>query len=591
MRSFFLAGLIVFFLVPLLTGCGPGLRRVRLPAETYARQPSVHLPSSPLETGERVPKDISSKFVAGAKEAALPDLGQVEQRLSVYEERQKRWNALGGHIRSLDMGEPLEGWEDCMFSLEQTTYSYRKIREKIVYQNTEMTGEEDAALVSPWSAAMWDVDFFERGCNEVFDRGVDSVSGWISRFSAIADDEVKAVVGKYAGNEQYEQAVRAYQDLVASFPELSEDPEMKKIYGLTLVREGKLEEAARVFQAMLPDVEAEKGPWGRRRLTADLFLASGLVDEAKEQYRTLDALFTLWREDEHWVASQLDLIESAPEHPHEFALYTAVLRSYMTFDGKSVPAALRNETFKLEESFPESLFSEQARQLLATLEEKATSWVHEQLTSVDSLVAGKEYRKAAGILEALLDSEISFDLREVVSATLNNVLSVEEEERKSQQLLLEQNLAIQWEEASRLLDRQQYDDAIVAFSGLVGTSYDESARRKMAEASESAATTMRKRAAAFFVKARRANSTEYQKKLLLESRQLLRQILQKYPDVGIKGKVLQNLKVLEEQIRVMDPHLLDAADRSLETGGRLPEQSGPVTGGQFPGQGWEEEKL
>jgi hypothetical protein len=60
--------------------------------------------------------------------------------------------------------------------------------------------------------------------------------------------------------------------------------------------------------------------------------------------------------------------------------------------------------------------------------------------------------------------------------------------------------------------------------------------------------------------------------LLLASHQLLKEILVKYPQTDLLDKVNQNLAVLEEQIRRIDPALLEELPEEQNPGEEMQEQ-------------------
>ena len=59
---------------------------------------------------------------------------------------------------------------------------------------------------------------------------------------------------------------------------------------------------------------------------------------------------------------------------------------------------------------------------------------------------------------------------------------------------------------------------------------------------------MRRKAAGLFLKARNTSDPVAKKQFLMQSRDLLRQAIEEYPQADIIDKIKQNLQVLEEQI-------------------------------------------
>jgi hypothetical protein len=114
-----------------------------------------------------------------------------------------------------------------------------------------------------------------------------------------------------------------------------------------------------------------------------------------------------------------------------------------------------------------------------------------------------------------------------------------------------------WETAVQLMDSQRFGDAISAFEMLKGTDYEDKAERKIVEAANLAAGSMRKEAASLFIQAGKTPDIEKKKELLRNSHRLLTEILTKFPQTDLLDKVQQNIAILEEQIRKIDPALLE----------------------------------
>jgi hypothetical protein len=112
--------------------------------------------------------------------------------------------------------------------------------------------------------------------------------------------------------------------------------------------------------------------------------------------------------------------------------------------------------------------------------------------------------------------------------------------------------ADKWHEGLNLLDMQMYDESIAIFSGLLGTEYDSRAVQKINKASELAAVALRKEAAGLFMRARRAQSDQRRLAFLHQSRKLLQEILDKYPQVELVEKVAVNLAVIDEQLEKLE---------------------------------------
>jgi hypothetical protein len=125
-----------------------------------------------------------------------------------------------------------------------------------------------------------------------------------------------------------------------------------------------------------------------------------------------------------------------------------------------------------------------------------------------------------------------------------------------------QELEGRWKEGLVLMEGAQYDKAIEKFNSLHGTEYSAKAEKKILEASLLAAEGERRKAADTFIRFTKASDIETKKKLLIESRNRLLDILVKYPMVEIKDKVMGNIKRVEKEMNAIDPNLIKQSGRA-----------------------------
>jgi outer membrane protein assembly factor BamD (BamD/ComL family) len=119
-----------------------------------------------------------------------------------------------------------------------------------------------------------------------------------------------------------------------------------------------------------------------------------------------------------------------------------------------------------------------------------------------------------------------------------------------------QALQSTWNEGASFAESGDYDAAIAVFSELKGTEYNDRAQERIDELSLTAAKIERRRAADLFVRSMKTDDLENRKELLVESRQVLKDILEKYPDVEVAEKVEGNVRTVEKKMNELDPMLL-----------------------------------
>ena len=123
-----------------------------------------------------------------------------------------------------------------------------------------------------------------------------------------------------------------------------------------------------------------------------------------------------------------------------------------------------------------------------------------------------------------------------------------------------QELQNQWNNGMLLTKGGRYDEALAVFTNLLDTEYSIKAESKIKEISLEAAKADRRKAAELFIRFTKTSEPESKKKLLVESRKLLKNILIKYPEVEIAPKVLGNIKRVEQEMNAIDPNLVFMAD-------------------------------
>jgi hypothetical protein len=114
-----------------------------------------------------------------------------------------------------------------------------------------------------------------------------------------------------------------------------------------------------------------------------------------------------------------------------------------------------------------------------------------------------------------------------------------------------------------LVNGQRFEEAINVFRSLLDTEYSDKARAKISELTLDAANADRRKAADLFIRFTKTTDLESRKKLLVESRKYLKNILVKYPEVEIASKVRGNIERVEQEMNAIDPNLVYMADQEF----------------------------
>ncbi len=499
----------------------------------------------------------------------MPDLSDLEARIGVYQNKLSRWIRLEENLVSLDMDEALlVRLQECKLFTEQILSDYKTLREIILAEH-----EVNRELLASWEFFKQDVEYLESGCEKVYAGCSENVNSWLDEFNVITAEQLEMAISNFAASKKYNDILAGFEQLTKSFPERKPGVKTRIEYTNALVQTGKINEAVDILKGVAADLKfTETDIHVVNRKLADMLFAIGNIADAKVYYQELSQFYLSLGKEERWTSDQLNLLENVDPNTSELQAFLTFLEKYIVFDGMNMPQDLPKQVAHLENTFPYSLFTQRAKQVLQMVEEQINTWALGQINLATDLAERKEFQKATQILVELLEQNIPQELHNDARKNLVLVRELAQFEKENQRFILEQSLAIQRDDAVNLLESQRYDEAIAAYSALLGTQYNDEALESIVKAADSAAKDKRRQAAGLFVKARKTNDPEQKRYLLYESRRLLQEILEKYPDVEIISKVQQNLAIIEENIQNLFPELLEESEIGMQD-----EYADPVT--------------
>ncbi|PLX51052.1 MAG: hypothetical protein C0613_01665 [Desulfobulbaceae bacterium] len=527
----------------LLTGCQSAPKKV-----VYSAPDEVEQTASPVLADDGSPEGDSSEAEGAAADEAEAvfmaniDAGRfdpafVESRLQLYRQKVAKWQSLGTKMRAYGLGyEQEEQWRQCTALLEELYNGYAAVAE-----------QQGAAP----EVMRKDIAFAESDCRQMFAVQASRIPELLADYRQEAAGQVAAIIDYYAADRQYSQVVAAYENAVRFLGEEPQDLRLKEIYGRALLHTGQLEKAAMVFSQVL----TTSGPyekWPLRLEAAELLIAAGQYEKARAEYLHLADILNYWEEIDKTVTGKLALLFDADRHVRELALYSKVLKAFLSFDGSSMPLALEEGFRELEQAYPGTVHTDAAARLFRQAQETVRQNAGDTLATAEQLARAKEFKRALDLLKELKDGRLPADSMTQVEMAISAINASREHHIQLEKEKKIRDLADQWQEGLNLIDMELYDDAITVFMGLLGTEYDARAAAEIEQASLQAARALRKKAAAIFVRARNTNDPTARKALLNESRDLLETILARYPQVEIAEKVVVNLQVIDEQLMALE---------------------------------------
>jgi len=542
-------------------GCAPKVLKPTLPDSSPISQvkppvkksPQVYPPASSSSQGETTAQ--------ARKVYVLPDISFVEKRITAYKHKKTDWENQGRELTSLGRSPKDDiAVMRCQKRIEAILDGYQSLWSRLKGMRPEDITSEDSNMLG--ENYKDDFNFLDGECAILHAGNAALLARRQEEVSASATKDDVALFKQYIAEGRLADAQTIYGTLSRTSPAETMKIEVQKAYCLLLVRQGQYEKAAEVLRGLITTEREEPVySWSVLRQLADLHFALGRIEDAKTNYLSLAREFSSQGIDDPWVVNQLSLLTSPEEHGRELALYSAVLKEWMPFDGKHIPAGLKTRVVEIEGAFPGTKYAERAHDLLVMTETRARNWAQNTLALVRLLLAEEELGLAESLMEELKAAGVPFNLEEAqqlekAQQGQGKFDSAEkfrqEEEGPSDQEVIQQ----QWDEANRLFEARRFDEALEAYGSLLNSVHGDNARVKIQEAKDLAAAEKRQEAADLFVKAQKISDIHLKKERLLASRRLLQEILIKYPEAAVAGKVRQNLKTVTEYIYQVDPGLL-----------------------------------
>ncbi len=461
----------------------------------------------------------------------------IAERAEIYTDQEVKWRALLAETSTSGVGfEQPEQFVTCV----QLVYSLAR-----GYQNLE-----SGTAGGYFATSQYDIRYLSDDCDTVFGVQALYLPTMLGVYKLESAERGRAIVYYYEQKQDAQRVVLAVENV----QELTDDPvspELNEMYGRALIKMGRLDDAAKALSFVVQGLDPRE-QWPLRLEIAELLVASGEYEQARNQYLAIAEVLSSWEDIHKVVTDQLALLYATDDHTTEIALYTQCLHALLSFDGHSIPVELEQNLQRLQAKYAGGIHADAAMKLYKQAEEQTRNDVSMRLLHVQELVDANQFQYALDELSDMKQARLPSDAMTLI-AEMSKV--VKEERATYIQLEKEkrvQALADQWHEGLNLLDMQMYDESIAVFSELLGTEYDRRAVQEIEKSSALAAVALRKEAASLFIKARRTQDYNGRISYLTKSRRLLQEILDKYPQVDLAEKVAVNLAVIDEQLQSMD---------------------------------------
>ncbi len=560
------------------TGCVYDKKRIATPATPMTTAPRLETTEDPGPKAVVQPRPVGISdqqymerdteedlpgFGEGEDGTILPEIQYVKDRIFEYGRKLDRWKELDDQAVVMDLDEEAsEEMVRCFRDLQKVLNGYNRLHESLLRQDF-LDSESQISTSEVLRLGQRDVAFLESSCGRLLKNGDDKGEGWEQRGEKADLPQIETLIERYAGSNEFEEVVQVWQQI----PENQLDRvhlNTRISYGNALMALHQEDEAAAVYQGIIDLMSSSDDQrtdiLSLRKILADLYTASGDYAKAEEQYLEISKDYNDLAKIEDWATLQLSILERSEVGSPELQEYSSLLRNYLGYSPQRDGYKLVWQADKFLADYPYSPVSSNVDIIKTSTLARADKWLEDFLLEVDAMAAEEKFQDALLKLETLPEDILSGEKLIEVRKKSDDLTLAEAVSREKKQIEKIQAQQRQWNDALLLIDKGLYDDAIEILTSMLDTDYALKADAKIAEVSLLAARAERRKAADLFIRFTKTTDMESKKKLLLESRRRLVDILTKYPDVGITEKVLGNIKRVEKEMDAIDPMLKSQTD-------------------------------
>jgi tetratricopeptide (TPR) repeat protein len=494
-----------------------------------------------------------------------PALEAIDGRIAAYGKKFARWNALNSASAPSALNrEQAAEMADCYQRMKQLLAGYTTLRSAV-----ESGDRSDVAANSMHGMKMQelqrtDIEFVEGSCGSLLSEPAMQQAAY-SPGRRTAGLPLEAEMVSQSAAKNYKGVIQAWQQIPVE-QQAQVSPRGRVLYAEALVYMQKEEEAAEIYRGMVEKMESDtdRPPdiFSLRKALADLYVGTGRFPEAQIQYIRISKDYLALGGVDNWAKMHLAIL-GGDQKSLELAEYSGLVRNYLGYQPEQYGYKIVWEAEKFLRTYPGSSVASNVETIKNKATEAADKWFNDLVAEIDRLAKEKKFQEAmAKIKEQRPDiiNDQQVDLLHAKNDELVMAEAVEQETSKTSKL---QELEQRWNNGMMLVKSARYDEAINVFNGMMDTEYAGRADAKISEISSLAARDDRSKAADLFIRYTRTADLESKKKLLIESRRLLKNILVKYPRADITDKVISNIQRVEQEMNAIDPQLITMADSQM----------------------------
>lgn len=573
---------ISIFCLVFITGCITSQKKVVTPSSSPVfSEEDLPLPSEGYEGSDpgSIPKEVVQPLdIEGFEideeetqplgvaerskvQSVLPSMDYVNDRIFEYGRKLNRWKEIDDQAGTLNLSqEDTVKMVSCFKDLKKVLDGYNRLRADMI----QLEADPSALIIGTEEVMKLqksDIHFLEGTCGPMLGAQEVTKIDWEQREEGADLPQIETLIERYTESKEYEDVVQAWSKINQNQIDRVH-LRTKILYGNALMFLHQEDKAAEIYQQIVDEMSVSDKQrtdlLSLRKVLADLYTASGNYSSAQGQYVAISEDYTNLGQIEEWSQLQLDILERSDKGSPELVAYSKLLRNFLGFVPERDGYKLSWEADEFLLNYPYSAIASNVDIIKNNVQKRADKWFDGFMGKVDSLAKEKKYVDGIEMLEIVPDDIISSEQKEKIKAKNDELILAESVERETRKIERMQDLQHRWNKGMLLVDEGEYDKAIETFSSLLETEYYAKAEDKIKEVSLRAAKADRRKAADLFLRYTKTSDLESRKKLLIESRKLLSEILIKYPEVDIAEKVMGHIKRVEKEMNTIDPTLLQS---------------------------------
>jgi tetratricopeptide (TPR) repeat protein len=568
-------GAFVAFCAINLNGCAiPEKRTVSHPPSTTS--PSQSSPVYIQDTKKEQPGYLEiedPQIIVDTQETEVesPSIQYINDRIFEYGRKLDRWKKLDSQSVNMNLkDEESVQMVSCFRSLQDVLNSYSELRNKIL-QSGKMDIATGISKDEIFALQKNDIIFLENSCGQLLADSQDISPDWSQRETGADLTQFETLIARHADNKEYEEIIQVWLNIPQS--EIGRvNIKTKILYGNALMFLHQEEKAAEIYEQVVEQMSSPEEQVtdlvSLRKVLADLYTASGNYKLAANEYRKISNDYLKIGQLEEWSQLQLTILDRYQDGSPELNHYSDILRNFLGFIPERDGYKIFWQAQKFQDNYPYSLVTSNVELIKESVVAAADNWFNGLVAEVDRLSREKKFDQALKLLETIQTDIIGTEKQLIIKAKNEELLLAEAVDSETNKMAKMQDMQNQWNNAMLLANGERYEEAIAVFTSLLDTEYSAKADMKIKELSLEAANADRRKAADLFVRFTKTTDLESRKKLLVESRKLLKNILVKYPDTEIVPKVRGNIERVEQEMNAIDPNLVLMADGEKSPMGR-----------------------